>query len=159
MKTNFRRLQSEDIPLLTEFFKINNDKHTAHTFNPFPLTPASAQHILKNWTDEYYLGLFEYERMVVFTMLRGYAEGYEIPSFAILVGREYRGKGYGRKATKLTIEKAKELHASKVRLSVYDDNRAGINLYQRLGFEVTEQLTQEGRVKLIMHKVIEKSFD
>jgi ribosomal protein S18 acetylase RimI-like enzyme len=72
-------------------------------------------------------------------MLRGFEEGYAIPSFGILIDHRYHNIGLGRHLLALTVDQAKEMGCQKVRLSVYGINQAGYKIYKELGFQEIER--------------------
>ena len=89
-------------------------------------------------------------------MLRGWDEGYKIPSFGILVDYRCKALGLGRRMTEFAIAKARELGCPSIRLSVYSSNTYAIGLYRSLGFkEISNEpvkVNGEQDVKIIMIK-------
>ncbi|MDR2027275.1 MAG: GNAT family N-acetyltransferase [Prevotellaceae bacterium] len=57
----------------------------------------------------------------------------------IIVSKEYRGRGIGRKLMNAIISEAEKRKCSRVTLEVRKDNIKAQNLYQSLGFEEAEQ--------------------
>jgi len=53
---------------------------------------------------------------------------------SIVLIEKYRGKGIGRIALKMGIEKCKELGMGKLTAIIRDNNPASFNLYSKLGF-------------------------
>lgn len=53
----------------------------------------------------------------------------------VIVLREYRGLGIGRKLLEAVIRFAKEINCSKVTLEVREDNRVAQQLYKGIGFD------------------------
>jgi len=68
-------------------------------------------------------------------MLRGWDEGYSIPSFGILVDHRFHNCGVGTRMTQFAIAEALGLGCEQVRLSVYASNEVALRLYGSLGFE------------------------
>ena len=62
--------------------------------------------------------------------------------FSIFIGEDkYRGKGYGKCATKKTLEFAFiKLNIYKVFLEVYEFNEKAVELYKKLGFQIEGRL-------------------
>ena len=56
---------------------------------------------------------------------------------ALAVEPDFHGKGIGREAMKLFLQKVS--NASKIWLVTHPDNTAAVNLYLSLGFEITER--------------------
>ena len=92
-------------------------------------------------------------------MLRGWDEGFQIPSFGIIVDYRYHGLGLGRRMTEFAIEEARRLNCSRVRLSVYESNDRALCLYRSLGFEEIsrEAVVVHGSpdIKIVMVKGLE----
>ena len=103
-------------------------------FHPHPFTRESVDHIaLYNGFDRYYVQVFE-ERVVGYGMLRGWDEGYNIPSLGIVIHPEMRNCGLAKDFVSFLHDKAKKMGAAKVRLKVYEDNITAIGLYKKLGY-------------------------
>lgn len=54
----------------------------------------------------------------------------------LLVKKEYRNHGIGKKIAEFLIDKAKEWGYSEITLGVDCDNKAAVHLYKKIGFEV-----------------------
>lgn len=89
-------------------------------------------------------------------MLRGWDEGFEIPSFGIFVDYRHHGLGLGKQMTEFGIDKARKQGCHSIRLSVYESNKRAIRLFKSLGFEqISSQpilVAGEPEVKVIMVK-------
>jgi [ribosomal protein S18]-alanine N-acetyltransferase len=151
-----RPVTKDDFESLAIFFDENNTQETTRHFNPFPLSRESAARIaLTSHCDRFYIALVD-SNIAGFFMLRGWDEGYQIPSFGVIVHREHRGKGIGRQATEMAITEAKKLGCQSLRLSVYESNANAKHLYISLGFIETSHestTTNNGKdTKIIMVK-------
>ncbi len=134
-----REVTEEDAFSLAQFFEDNNTPEVTRQFSPFPLTAETASRIARDRRrDRYYIGL-DRGKIVALAMLRGWDEGFEIPSFGICVDRRYRRRGIGRAMTQFSIAAARALGATSIRLSVYASNARAIGLYEGLGFHETER--------------------
>src|SRR5208337_259421 len=90
-----REIAETDEVCLASFFTDNNAPQVVRQFNPFPLTAELARTIAKVRCRDHYYGAFLGDRMVGFSMLRGWDDGYTVPSFGILIDRDFHGRGYG----------------------------------------------------------------
>jgi ribosomal protein S18 acetylase RimI-like enzyme len=124
---------------LVRLFERNNDADTTARFDPFPLTAGRARAIAEQPRADLYFAAEIDGELVGMTMLRGWDEGYDVPSFGILVDRAHRGGGLGRALTSQTLERARAAGAHRVRLSVYASNTVALRLYEALGFVETER--------------------
>jgi ribosomal protein S18 acetylase RimI-like enzyme len=124
---------------LSALFERNRVPQVTALFDPFPLDAAEARRIaLARRKDAFYLA-FEGELLLGFSMLRGFDEGYEIPSFGIFVDRASHGRGIGRALTAWTVEQARLRGCAAVRLTVYARNLPARRLYESLGFVEQER--------------------
>lgn len=130
----FGRVGPEHADALVELFERNAVASITAGFDPFALSATKARWIaLRHHADAYYLAICR-EQLVGMSMLRGFDEGYEIPSFGIFVDHLRHGEGIGRRLTAWTIDQARLQGCPAVRLSVYSDNPVARGLYASLGF-------------------------
>jgi ribosomal protein S18 acetylase RimI-like enzyme len=67
-------------------------------------------------------------------LLRGWNEGFSVPSLGIIVHRDYRAHGFGKKFMCFLHEAAKQKGADQVRLTVTAENERAVALYRSLGY-------------------------
>ena len=151
-----RQVRYIDCEDLGRFLEENSRPEVTRHFHPFPLSRQTACLIAHTeHLDKYYIA-FKGERIVGLCMLRGWDEGYKIPSFGILVDYRCKALGLGRRMTEFAIAKARELGCPSIRLSVYSSNTYAIGLYRSLGFkEISNEpvkVNGEQDVKIIMIK-------
>ncbi len=124
---------------LARFFARNRAAPGSELFDPFELTATRAGQIASGRSlDRFYAAHADGE-IVALSMLRGFAEGFEVPSLGLLVDREHRRRGFGRRMTEAAIAAARELGCPAIRLSVYASNEAAMALYRSLGFAEHER--------------------
>ncbi|MEH7611881.1 GNAT family N-acetyltransferase [Gottfriedia acidiceleris] len=58
--------------------------------------------------------------------------------YEILIYPEYRGQGFGKETMGMCIKEINELGVDDVWLHVFGHNQGALNLYQQLGFEITD---------------------
>lgn len=61
-------------------------------------------------------------------------------NFGMIVDKDYQGRGYGQKIMKIVEQEAKKLGVKKIRLGVFEDNKAAVHIYKKAGFEETGYL-------------------
>lgn len=134
MAEQFRSLRSEDVEALGVFFEsIRPDEAF---FHPHALTREEAATLcgrIGSVSDEYVVAESATE-IVAYGMLRGWDEGYEIPSLGIAVHPALRGAGLGRRMMLHLQEIAAARGAPSVRLKVYVTNTPAVALYRSLGY-------------------------
>lgn len=140
---HFEKVGPEHANALSALFERNSIPAVTETFDPFPLTAAEARRIaLEPRQDDYYT-VARGKDLLGLSMLRGFDEGYEIPSFGIFIDRASQSRGVGRRLTAWTIDQARLRGCPAVRLSVYADNAAARSLYASLGFHEQERQVVE----------------
>ena len=86
-----------------------------------------------------YYALADGMTMIGYGMLRGWDEGYEIPSLGLALDSSVRGHGYGRMFMHFLHAAALRRGAKRIRLKVHRENVRGIDLYKSLGYEFGQQ--------------------
>jgi perosamine synthetase len=129
-----RPLEPTDEDALAWLFERNDTPETRRRFDPFPLTRETARDLCSHGGRDGYYVAEQDGRIVGLSMLRGLDEGWEVPSFGIMVDREWHGRGVGGRLTDYTIDRARADGAPKVRLSVYASNEVAAAMYVRRGF-------------------------
>jgi ribosomal protein S18 acetylase RimI-like enzyme len=128
---------------LAILFERNSTPAVTESFDPFPLVATEARRIALAPRQDGYYAMACGEELLGLSMLRGFDEGYEIPSFGIFVDHASQGRGIGRRLTVWTIDQARLRGCPAVRLSVYADNSAARSLYASLGFHEQERQAVE----------------
>jgi [ribosomal protein S18]-alanine N-acetyltransferase len=139
MPIEFRRLGPEWVAALAALFlaleKTGDSKH----FHPHPLTALEAATRCHYQGNDLYYILAEDGRVLGYGMLRGWDQGYDIPSLGIAIHPSERGKGLGRVFMLFLHAAARRHGAEKVRLRVHPDNTEAIKLYKNLGYSFNGQ--------------------
>lgn len=137
-----REVRKGDHARLTRFFQRNDVPEVTQYFHPFPLNATSAEAIACGSTSDAYLAACAGDEIVGLCMLRGWDEGYEVPSFGILIDSNHRGNGTGRRLAQQGLLEARRRGSERVRLTVYASNKPALELFRSLGFYETERMTQ-----------------
>jgi ribosomal-protein-alanine N-acetyltransferase len=137
-----RLLTPADAPALGDFFTAAAaHPPTADFFHPHPLTAAFAADLcgkLGTIQDRYF-ALFVNDRVAGYGMLRGWDEGYKVPSFGVCVHPALQGAGVGHALTTFGIDESRRAGAEKVRLTVYKRNAVAAHLYTKYGFVFSDK--------------------
>jgi ribosomal protein S18 acetylase RimI-like enzyme len=142
-------------PSLADLFERNRGPAVSDTFDPFELTSEQAMRIaLEPRQDMYFVGRLG-GTLVAMSMLRGFDEGYDVPSFGIFVDHRHHGRGIGRELTTWTVGAARGRGCHAVRLSVDASNTAALHIYRSLGFQEqvrtsVERAAGESDEKIVM---------
>ena len=120
---------------LIKLFELIKTTKDYLTFHPHPFTEEEAKKLVEYQGKDLYYILVSDEIILGYGMLRGWDEGYSIPSLGIYIHPLYRRKGLG-KLMMLFLQSAAQLRGStQVRLKVYSDNYAAIKLYQKMDYK------------------------
>ncbi len=112
-------------------------------FNPHPFDYETLKKIIlenqqrQNGADEYWVGLVSGE-LVSYGLLRGWSEGYLIPSLGIAIAPRFRGLGYAKNTLEFLHLRAHKRGAEKIRLKVNRHNKIAINIYRKVGYVLSE---------------------
>ena len=98
-------------------------------------TREAANRFLAERRDIHVLGRANGE-VVAFGMLRGWEEGYDVPSLGLVVRRDAEGKGHGRSMMTALERMARGRGASQIRLRVHPRNARARHLYEKCGYRV-----------------------
>lgn len=132
----FSKLDTSKSKLFINFLNhLHNDEHNS-MFHPHAFDTKTIESIIKfsiDGPDEYWL-LGDQNEIVAYGLLRGWSEGFIIPSIGIAVSPNHRCHGFGKKMMLFLHSRARYRGSTKVRLTVYKQNIAAIQLYTKLGY-------------------------
>ncbi len=137
-----RPVVAEDAPALAAFFEtLAADEEAQTFFHPHPLTAEYAASLCRSVStsrDGYFVA--EYAgRIVGYSMLRGWDEGYEVPSWGGAVHPALRDAGIGKQLLVHAVLESVARGAKKMRLTVYKSNVRGVHVYGKIGFGFSEK--------------------
>jgi ribosomal protein S18 acetylase RimI-like enzyme len=133
------RLKQEHLNRLVPFFDEISTPDYMRDFSPHPFDEEHARSVCNyQGLDRYYAVLLDGEKIIAYCMLRGWDEGYEIPSLGLCVLKPYQGYGIGRIILNF-LETTSSLNGcSKVMLKIKKDNALASNLYVTQGYVFRE---------------------
>jgi ribosomal protein S18 acetylase RimI-like enzyme len=103
-------------------------------FRPHPFTCDEARRVVGYVGRDVYALLIDLDRPVAYGMLRGWNEGYSVPTLGIAVPTSVQGRGFGRLMMTHLHAEAGRRGATVVRLRVHPDNVRARRLYESLGY-------------------------
>lgn len=133
------RLSEAHADSFREFLTALDANGDGEFFHPHGFSAHAADEVIElaaEGIDEYWVGVDE-NRVVSYGMLRGWREGYAVPSVGIAIGPVDRGCGHSRTMMLHLHDVARSRGASWVRLKVDRRNRSAIRLYESLGYTLT----------------------
>jgi ribosomal-protein-alanine N-acetyltransferase len=141
-----RSIRPKDTDALARFFQLLKACGSDKYFHPHPLTAAHARTIANYSGKDFYVAVFEGHDILGYGMLRGWDQGYQIPSVGIAIRPDIQGRGVGRLLMNFLHLAAMRRGAKKVRLRVYPDNHSAISMYRAMGYKLA---AERGRCNLV----------
>lgn len=149
MPLEIRILCPELEPALARFFSGLRGPSTSY-FHPHPLTDEAANQLAHYVGEDLYYVLADGGDLVLaYGMLRGWDEGYEVPSLGIAVSPTCRGRGFGELLMRFLESAARIKGAKEIRLKVYKANVAAYKLYEKLGYKFDEGSGEEQLIGIL----------
>lgn len=134
----FRQLGPEFESSLADLFGNFEESRETAFFAPHPFTPEHARAIACYEGGDFYSLAIHQGEPVGYGFLRGWDEGYDIPSLGLAIHPGYRGVGMGQLLMHYLHTVATLRGCTKVRLRVHKENRRATRLYQKLGYDFQE---------------------
>jgi [ribosomal protein S18]-alanine N-acetyltransferase len=130
-----RTLTTEWKEPLLAFLHVLDEGGDADFFKPHPFTEEAIERILLSASKDLYYVLVEGTEVLGYGMLRGWDEGYVIPSLGIAIHPRLRGVGLGRLFMQFLGAAAKCRGTKRIMLRVKAQNKKAAKLYESLGYE------------------------
>lgn len=119
---------------LSELFRALSANGDGQFFYPHPLTPEESHRLCRHkGLDQYFVATFK-NQVLGYAMLRGWDEGYAIPSLGLATHPEHRSKGLAEVLVIELIRRARNQEASHLRLTVDATRDRFMNFFRRYGF-------------------------
>jgi ribosomal-protein-alanine N-acetyltransferase len=103
-------------------------------FTPHPFTRECLVALAAAPGRDLYYVLMAEGAALAYGLLRGWNEGYAVPSLGLAVAPSARGRGLGRLMMEFLHSAARQRGATRVRLRVRPDNATALALYRRCGY-------------------------
>jgi len=106
-------------------------------FHPHAGDAAALRAIAEHPGEDLHVVFVEGDEVRAYGLLRGWNEGYEVPSLGIAVHPGARAGGLGRLMMEYLETMARHRGAPAIRLRVHKDNARAIAMYERRGYAMT----------------------
>jgi ribosomal-protein-alanine N-acetyltransferase len=140
----FRKLSPDMEGCLADFFHVLSTAGDTSHFHPHPFTAEAAKERCHYTGRDLYYVAISNGNVQAYGMLRGWDEGYEVPSLGIAVHPRARGIKLGSAMMHFLHSAARQRGASRIRLRVYKDNITARSMYEKLGYHFEGE--QEGQL-------------
>lgn len=136
MNIEIKTLYLYDAEVLSTLLSKSSPVYSKH-FIPFPFDRKSIESVLSKAIKDKFYGVFVNESLVGFYMLRGFDEGYSIPSYGVWISEEFSNKGLSTLTLQHAISFCKINSIKRIMLKVHPDNSPAKHIYQKFGFKQT----------------------
>jgi ribosomal protein S18 acetylase RimI-like enzyme len=119
---------------LGDFFEAIAASEDDSLFHPHPLTRSAALELCHYDGSDLYFAAICNGRVLGYGLLRGWDEGYAIPSLGIALAHDARGTGLARAFMLFLHAATRQRGARLIRLTVYRRNTRAVALYKSLGY-------------------------
>jgi ribosomal protein S18 acetylase RimI-like enzyme len=134
----FLRLEPRHADTLADLFAVLAAEDAGRFFHPHALDGEAARRVAGHGGADLYLGAFAGDSLVGYGLLRGWDEGFAIPSLGLALHPAWRRRGLGRRFMGHLHALAAARGARRVRLTVHAENAGAIGLYRALGYRFDE---------------------
>ena len=132
------KLTEKHLPMLMSLFNEISNSGDFKLFHPHSFEYNQAYKICNYKGRDIYIANIVENQIMAYGMLRGWDDGYDVPSLGIYVRKEARGSGIATWFMNELHDTAKKNGADKIRLTVEKDNYKAIELYKSLGYILKE---------------------
>ena len=129
-----KELQSDQASTLSALI-LNTPKDHTKYFTPFSFEEDSIKNIINNAVNDKCFGIFINDELVGFYILRGFDEGYDIPSYGVWISDKFSGLGLSKLTLQHAITFCKINNIKKIMLKVHPENTIAKNIYEAFGFK------------------------
>lgn len=116
-----------------EFIQKNNSD--LNFFYPHDMSRESLNSMLEHKKKDIYKIVIHKDKIIGYGILRGWDEGFEIPSLGIIIDKDFRGIGLSKTLMRFLEVNAKLMSSKKIRIVVHKNNQIAYNLYRSLNYE------------------------
>lgn len=135
-----RPITPKDEEALNRFFvELASRPEVTRYFHPHPFDRQTAAALASYSGKDIYVASFAGDEIAGYAMLRGWDEGYVVPSFGVAVAPAYQGQGIGSRLLRESIRIALEMGAEEVMLKVHPENPRALSWYRKVGFREFDQ--------------------
>jgi hypothetical protein len=130
---DIRRLSESDAGTVYYFLKDQPAGYLDY-FHPFEFDVVTLRENLRRAVHDLYMGIFLYDTLIGVFLIRGWDEGYFIPSFGIAIGHMHQGYGISQIAISYSKAVCKLKGSQVLMLKVHPENTRAFKLFRREGF-------------------------
>lgn len=131
-----RSLTISDAANLCAFLRSQSASYVRF-FSPFAFEDENIARVLARCEKDLPMGIEWQGRLIGFFMLRGWDEGFDVPSYGVLIDEEFSNYGFASLSLKIAKAIARLRGAPCLMLKVHPENIAAKELFEKASFKVT----------------------
>jgi len=124
-------------------------------FIPFAFDRLTVSKVLSQAQKDRYYGIIVAGKIAGFFMLRGFDQGYKIPSYGVWIAPQHTGKGLAELTLKHAMAVCRANDINTLMLKVHPENIVAKGIYERNGFAAVGNDEKNGNI--IYHKNLIKA--
>lgn len=129
-----RSLEVLDAPELSTLLRSQSLTYLRF-FNPFNFKEENIARLLAEREKDVWVGFNWQGRLIGFFMLRGWDEGYGVPTYGVLIDEKFRGYGFASLSLKIAKSIGRLRRAPRLMLKVHPENLAAKALFEGAKFK------------------------
>jgi len=133
-EVDVRQLRPEGVAPALDLLRAVAADPEGRFFTPHPFTREVLSGLASDPGRDLYYLMMSGNDAVAYGLLRGWNEGYLVPSLGLAVAPPERGRGRGRILMEFLHGAARSRGADRVRLRVHPENERAVRLYRSLGY-------------------------
>lgn len=134
-----RRARPEHAEALGRFLQAIDSPEERRFFSPHPFDMETASRLCDYEGQDLYYLLLLHGDVIGYGFLRGWDEGFAVPSVGVCIAPGHRRKGLGRCMMVFLHTVARNRESRSIRLKVHKGNIAALKMYKSLGYELESQ--------------------
>lgn len=138
------RLRTSEVDALARMLAAVDRAGESRQFHPHPFARDHLETLCDKRRQDLYYVLATGDVVVGYGLLRGWDEGYTVPSLGLAVHPEHRRAGHGLVLMHFLHSAARVRGASRVRLRVRAGNDTAIGLYRAVGYQFEPTTDSDG---------------
>lgn len=131
-----RPLAFSDASIISNFLLIQ-DKEYIKFFTPFSFDVETISSILSKKNKDGYFGIIWKDRVIGLFLLRGWDDGYQIPSYGVVIDQMYNNRGLGQLTMEFSKAYCRLCACHQIMLKVHPQNKVAQHIYEKNGFVQT----------------------
>lgn len=151
LSLEIKRINTNQAKELSDLLLKSSKEYSKH-FIPFQFDLESVSTAIGKANKDMFYGIYVEKKLIGFYMLRGFDEGFDIPSYGVWIAKDFSSKGISKLTLQHAISVCKVNSIKKLILKVHPDNIVAKNIYENFGF--IYQGVDERIGHLIYHKMI-----